>query len=102
MAGADMILMRRHKVSVRPQPRVSVQLERPSPFHHVTPEIQVTQTLPPSVVAARAQVPEPVAALEPAASDEPKKESRLGRFISRIPLLRHFRRHPPPDESEAR
>ena len=100
MAGADAILMRRHPVSVRPQPRASVQLVRPSPFHHVTPEIQVTQTLPVHAVAARA--PMQVAASEPVASAEPQRESRLGRWISRIPLLRHFRKHPPPDESEPR
>jgi hypothetical protein len=66
---------------------------RPSPFQHMDPEIEVTQTLPVHAVAARAPVPEPVAERAPVA--EPQGESRLGRWISRIPLLRHFRKHPP-------
>jgi hypothetical protein len=95
MAGADAIMMRRHPVSPRPQPRAIVQPARPSPFHHVAPEIEVTQTLSAHAVAARAPVPEPVAERAPVA--EPQTESRLGRFLSRIPLLRHLRKHPPSD-----
>jgi hypothetical protein len=93
-------MMRRHPVSVRPQPRATVQQVRPSPFHHVAPEIEVTQTLPAHAVAARAPAPgtEPVRTT----SAEPQSESRLGRFLSRIPLLRHFRKHPAADESESR
>ena len=100
MAGVDAVMMRRHPVSVQPRARASVQLVRPSPFHHVTPEIQVTQTLPVHAVAARA--PMQVAALERVASAESPKESGLSRFLGKIPLLRHLRRHPPSDESEPR
>ena len=71
--------------------RAIVQQVRPSPFQHIEPEIEVTQTLPVHAVAARAPLPEPVQT----ASAESSKESRLGRFLSRIPLLRHLRKHPP-------
>jgi hypothetical protein len=93
MAGADAIMMRRHPVSVRPRPPAGVQVERPSPFEHVAPEIAVTQKLPASVVAARAPAPEPVVGSEAAAFIEPPRESRLSRIVSRIPLIRHLRRH---------
>ena len=76
--------------------RAMVQQVRPSPFEHMDPEIEVTQTLPVHAVAARAPV-ESVAASEPAASAAPQSESRLGRWISRIPLLRHLRKAPPSD-----
>ena len=78
--------------------RAIVQPVRPSPFEHVDPEIEVTQTLPVHAVAARVPSPEPVGT----ASAGPQQESRLGRFLSRIPLLRHFRKHPPADESDTR
>ena len=78
--------------------RAMVQQIRPSPFEHQDPEIEVTQTLPAPVVAARAPVPEPTP--EPVASADPPSESRLGRIISRIPLLRHLRKHPPSDETQ--
>ena len=81
--------------------RAMVQQVRPSPFEHVDPEIEVTQTLPVHAVAARATTPESVAAPERASAESPK-ESRLDRFLSRIPLLRHFRKHPPADESDTR
>jgi hypothetical protein len=98
MAGVDAVMMRRHPVSVRPQPRALVQPARPSPFQHVAPEIEVTQTLPVHAVAAREPAPAPVRTT----SAEGQKEGRLGRFLSRIPLLRHFRKHPPADEGESR
>jgi hypothetical protein len=82
--------------------RAIVQPVRPSPFEHLDPEIVVTQTLPVHAVAARAPVAEPEAASEPVALAEPTTESRLGRFLSRIPLLRHLRKHPPSDEGESR
>jgi hypothetical protein len=75
--------------------RAIVQPLRPSPFEHVDPEIEVTQTLPVHAVAAREPAPSPESVRT--ASAEPQKESRLGRWISRIPLLRHFRKHPPSD-----
>jgi hypothetical protein len=75
--------------------RAIVQQVRPSPFQHMDPEIEVTQTLPVHAVVARAPVPEPVAAPEPVASAESSKQSRLGRFLSRIPLLRHLGKHSP-------
>jgi hypothetical protein len=78
--------------------RAMVQQVRPSPFEHLDPEIEVTQTLPVHAVAARAPAPEPVGT----ASAGPQQESRLGRFLSRIPLLRHFRKNPPADESGSR
>jgi hypothetical protein len=99
MAGADAIMMRRHPVSVRPVARVSGQ-PRPSPFHPVAPEIEVTQTLPAHAVTARAPVPVPAAA-QPVTYAEPPKESRLGRFLSKIPLLRHLRKHPPAEGTPA-
>jgi hypothetical protein len=80
--------------------RAMVQQVRPSPFEHVDPEIEVTQTLPVHAVAARAPVPSPEA-VRTASAGSPK-ESRLDRFLSRIPLLRHFRKHPPADESDTR
>ena len=98
MAGVDAVMMRRNPVSVRPQPRATVQPVRPSPFQHVAPEIEVTQTLPVHAVAAREPAPAPVRTT----SAEGQKEGRLGRFLSRIPLLRHFRKHPPADEGESR
>jgi hypothetical protein len=73
--------------------RAIVQQVRPSPFQHMDPEIEVTQTLPVHAVAARAPAPEPVAERAPVA--ETQGESRLGRWISRIPLLRHLRKHSP-------
>ena len=75
--------------------RAMVQQVRPSPFEHVDPEIEVTQTLPVHAVAARAPVAEPVAERAPVA--EPQTESRLSRWFSKIPLLRHLRKHPPSD-----
>jgi hypothetical protein len=80
--------------------RAMVEQVRPSPFEHVQPEIEVTQTLPPPVPVE----PERVAAtLEPVvAAAEPPKESRLDRMISRIPLLRRLRKHPPSDETQPR
>jgi hypothetical protein len=78
--------------------RAMVQQIRPSPFEHQDPEIEVTQTLPLPVAAARAPVPEP--APEPVAAADPPGESRLSRIISRIPLLRHLRKHPPLDETQ--
>jgi hypothetical protein len=77
--------------------RAMVQQVRPSPFEHVDPDIEVTQTLPVHAVAAREPVPEPAAAPEPVASAEPQTDSRLGRFLSKIPLLRHLRKAPPSD-----
>ena len=74
--------------------RAIVQPARPSPFEHVDPEIEVTQTLPAHAVAARAPVPEPP---ESVAGAERPKEGRWGRLISRIPLLRHLRKHPSSD-----
>ena len=74
--------------------RAILQPLRPSPFEHVDPEIEVTQTLPVHAVAAREPAPSP----DPVrTSSESPKESRLGRWISRIPLLRHLRKHPPSD-----
>ena len=101
MAGADAIMMRRHPVSAQPRVRAAEHQPRPSPFKHPALEVEVTQRLPASVVAARAPVTE-AAAPEPVAFTEPprEKESRLGRFLSKIPLLRHLRRHLPTDESQ--
>jgi len=81
--------------------RAIVEQARPSPFEHVDLEIVVTQTRPAPVVASRAAAPEP-AAPEPVAVAEPPRESRLNRMISRIPLLRRLRKHPPSDETQPR
>ena len=75
--------------------RAIVQPVRPSPFQHMDPEIEVTQTLPVHAVAARQPLPEPVAERPPVADSQ--GEGRLSRWISRIPLLRHLRKHPPSD-----
>ena len=75
--------------------RAMVQRVRPSPCERLDPEIEVTETLKAPVVAARA----PVATPEPVAL-EPPKEGVWGRLVSRIPLLRHLRKHPPLDETQ--
>ena len=99
MTAADALLMRRHPVQVRPQGRTTVQELRPSPFQRTGPEIVVTQKLKAPVIPVSA----PVAAPEPAAAvAEPARESRWDRVISRIPLLRHWRKRPPADGSEPR
>jgi hypothetical protein len=77
--------------------RAIVEQARPSPFEHTAPEIVVTQTLPAPVVP----VSETVTAPERVAP-EPPKESRLDRFISKIPLFRRLRKHPPADETQSR
>lgn len=80
--------------------RAMVQPARPSPFEHVEPVIVVTQTLP---APARAIAPKQAEAVGASvAVAEPASESRLDRFISRIPLLRRWRKHPPADGSEPR
>jgi hypothetical protein len=76
--------------------RAIVEQARPSPFEHTTPEIVVTQMLPPPALP----VSETVAPPERVA--EPPKESRLDRFISKIPLFRRLRKHPPEDENQPR
>jgi hypothetical protein len=99
MAGADAVLMRRHRVAVRPQGRTTVQELRPSPFHPAELEKVVTQKLKAPVIRVSA----PEAATEPVASAiEPPRESRWDRVISKIPLLRHLRKHPPADGTEPR
>ena len=75
--------------------RAIVQQSRPSPFQHVEPEIVVTQTLPAPVI-----VPKPAAV--GVAVAEPPGESRLARWIGRIPLLGRWRKHPPADGTEPR
>jgi len=102
MAGVDAVMMRRHPVLVQPTPQASGLPPRPSPFHRQGPEIEVTQTLPARVAAARPPVAQTVGGAEPVADAEPPKGSRLGRFLSKIPLLRHLRKHAPADESEPR
>jgi hypothetical protein len=77
--------------------RAIVEQARPSPFERTAPEIVVTQTLPAPVL----QVSETVTTPERAAP-EPPKESRLDRFISKIPLFRRLRKHPPADETQSR
>jgi hypothetical protein len=76
--------------------RAIVEQARPSPFEHTAPEIVVTQTLPPPVV------PVNETAVTPERTPEPPKESRLDRFISKIPLFRRLRKHPPVDETQSR
>ena len=77
--------------------RAIVEQARPSPFEHTTPEIVVTQTRPAPVLP----VSETATTAERAAP-EPPKESRLDRFISKIPLFRRLRKHPPADETQPR
>jgi hypothetical protein len=100
MASADgVLMMRRHRVAVTPQGRPTVRELRPSPFHPTELEKVVTQKLKAPVI----RVSEPEAATEPVASAiEPPRESRWDRALSKIPLLRHLRRHPPSDGTEPR
>ena len=77
--------------------RAIVEQARPSPFEHATPEIVVTQTLPAPVLPVSGTVTTPERA-----APEPPKESRLDRFISKIPLFRRLRKHPPADETQPR
>jgi hypothetical protein len=104
MTAADVILLRRHRVTVRPRARAMLQQARPSPFERTKLEIVVTQTLPAPVNSPElaAQVQELAAASARVAAAEPPRESRLDRVISRIPLLRRLRKHPQSDENELR
>ena len=77
--------------------RAIVEQARPSPFEHTAPEIVVTQTLPAPVLPVSGMVTTPERA-----APEPPKESRLDRFISKIPLFRRLRKHPPADETQSR
>jgi hypothetical protein len=77
--------------------RAIVEQARPSPFEHTTPEIVVTQTRPSPVLPVSGTVTTPEQA-----APEPPKESRLDRFISKIPLFRRLRKHPPADETQPR
>ena len=77
--------------------RAIVEQARPSPFEHTTPEIVVTQTRPAPVLPVSGTVTTPERA-----APEPPKVSRLDRFISKIPLFRRLRKHPPGDETQPR
>jgi len=77
--------------------RAIVEQARPSPFEHTTPEIVVTQTRAAPVLPVSGTVTTPEQA-----APEPPKESRLDRFISKIPLFRRLRKHPPADETQPR
>ena len=77
--------------------RAIVEQARPSPFEHTTPEIVVTQTRPAPVLPVSGTV-----TTTEQAAPEPPKESRLDRFISKIPLFRRLRKHPPADETQPR
>ena len=80
--------------------RAMVQPARPSPFEHVEPEIVVTQTLP---APGRVIAPKPAEAVGVSvAVAEPASESRLDRFIGRIPLLRRWLKRPPSAGTEPR
>jgi hypothetical protein len=84
--------------------RALVEQTRPSAFQHEEPAIEETQPLPVPVVAHEQTPqppPEPEAAPLPAAAGPPR-ENRVSRIISKIPLLRHLRKHPQPDGTEAR
>jgi hypothetical protein len=102
MTAADVILLRRHRVTVRPRARAMMQQARPSPFERTKLEIVVTQTLPAPVNSPELAAQELAAASARVAAAEPPRESRLDRVISRIPLLRRFRKHPQSDENELR
>lgn len=86
--------------------RATVEQARPSPFEHVAPEIVVTQTRPAPLLEPEAAAPEAVppdaTAPQAVAGAEPAREGRLGRMISKIPLLRRLREHPPADETQPR
>jgi hypothetical protein len=88
---------KRHRQSA--PSRASVEPARPSPFEHVEPQIVVTQTLPPAVAPKPAEA---VSGSGDVAVAEPASESRLDRMLSRIPLLRRWRKHPPAGGTEPR
>jgi hypothetical protein len=77
--------------------RAIVEQARPSPFEHTTPEIVVTQTRPAPVLPVSGTV-----TTTEQAAPEPPKESRLDRFISKIPLFGRLRKHPPADGTQPR
>ena len=77
--------------------RAIVEQARPSPFERVQPEIEVTQVRPAPAISA----PNLATTPEPATVAEAPKESRLERVISKIPLLRRFRKHPSAEETES-
>jgi hypothetical protein len=90
------------KRRMQPGPaRAVVQKVRPSPFERGMPEIEVTQTLPARVIPVERPEAEEVAELEPAPGGPPT-ESRFDRVISKIPLLRRLRKHPPEDGNAPR
>lgn len=98
MAVTDTVMMRRHRISVTPQGRTTVQELRPSPFRRTEPEIVVIQTLKAPVIRVSA----PAEAEPVAAAAEPPRASRWDQFIGKIPLLRRWRKHPPADGTEPR
>jgi hypothetical protein len=78
--------------------RAMVRAARPSPFEHLAPEVTQTEPAP-----ARPIAPKPAEAVSVSVDvAEPASESRLDRFISRIPLLRRWRTRPAADGSEPR
>jgi hypothetical protein len=98
MTVTDTVMMRRHRVTVRPQGSTTVQELRPSPFHRAAPEIVVIETLKAPVI----RVATPAAAEPVAEAADPPRESRWDQFVSKIPLLRHWRKHPPADGTQPR
>lgn len=75
--------------------RAVVERSRPSPFERVAPEIEITDTLPVRVVAA----PMPETLTSTNAAPEVETETRAGRVIDKIPLLRRLRKHPATGEN---
>ena len=88
--------------------RAIVEQARPSPFEPTGPQMVKVQALSAPVMAAGLAAPElaaeaVAAPVEPMALPvEPAREGRLDRMISKIPLLRRLRKHPPADGSEPR
>ena len=98
MAGADAVMMRRHRISVVTAARSHrARRVRPSPFQQVSPEIVVTR----DAAATRSSAVGAGAESRSGTASPNPRESRFDRFISRIPLLRHLRKHPPADETES-
>jgi hypothetical protein len=78
------------------QPDVSLETARPSPFAvHTRREIRLAMPDPqPRLMITAAATP------PPSVAEKPDQESRLGRMVSKIPLLRRLKKHPQHPENE--
>jgi hypothetical protein len=89
-------------VSVAAHPKLpmaanaSLEPDRPSPF-----AVQTRRERPESSIGPQPRLMITAASTPPpAAAEKPDQESRLGRMMSKIPLLRRLRKHPQHSENE--